>query len=565
MKKLLILVCLAIALILQGGCNDKSSDSSDASSLTKSGRGGNGYGGGQLSTPSGGGGGNGSGGGSVDGPLNDKGSLKGDLFGDLYVILRHQGEDPATVGGQPILTEDFVEYTTEDGDTAIAPTPSHCVQPVASFARWGDIGTPDNLIPLVKTYDATWGRTECEIDPGYFIPPDDGDSDIEEHQWDDPVNGTVTYPNGVLWTDMVQEVHFGRLNIGRAPAHVLQAAFDEAITTINSAKEVRQDASGRLLLVRDIPSATEVDPATGIPVMEEIVKAIDSPRENMALYIKLLKDGHLITPGDERAPIDRSVNGGIPISKLLDLVDGPSKALRPTIDIAKLRAWGLGYLVDVEEKEYETYTDNEGALQVVTPGGCPVGFTCESWTGLLTADGSSASDSDFSMAATFFASAGDKTGTVTIDQLVYMNSILGINKVVGYSDYNDDGTPADGAIDYSAHPVYFDFSLNKGYSRDDTFKSRGNIFLDTDGSWDIGSYTGEVSVLQGGEDSQIWTEDHYFEILTNIPFRSWGLGVNGFPDFKTIATDNIAGFCQEADDDLSVIEFVHTYQIPGLR
>ena len=32
-----------------------------------------------------------------------------------------------------------------------------------------------------------------------------------------------------------------------------------------------------------------------------------------------------------------------------------------------------------------------------------------------------------------------------------------------------------------------------------------------------------------------------------------------------IATENILGFTQQADDDLSVIRFIHTYQIPGLR
>lgn len=31
------------------------------------------------------------------------------------------------------------------------------------------------------------------------------------------------------------------------------------------------------------------------------------------------------------------------------------------------------------------------------------------------------------------------------------------------------------------------------------------------------------------------------------------------------ATDDIAGFTQASDDDLSVIDFVHTYQIPANR
>jgi hypothetical protein len=39
---------------------------------------------------------------------------------------------------------------------------------------------------------------------------------------------------------------------------------------------------------------------------------------------------------------------------------------------------------------------------------------------------------------------------------------------------------------------------------------------------------------------------------------------NGLPN-QDQATENILGFTQQSDDDLSVIRFIHTYQIPGLR
>ncbi len=81
--------------------------------------------------------------------------------------------------------------------------------------------------------------------------------------------------------------------------------------------------------------------------LDNVFKAIDSPLENLALYVKLMKDGHLVTPGDERVPIDRSEKGGIPLWKMLELSDGSSSALRPTIDIVNLEGFGLGSLVDV--------------------------------------------------------------------------------------------------------------------------------------------------------------------------------------------------------------------------
>ncbi len=110
-----------------------------------------------------------------------------------------------------------------------------------------------------------------------------------------------------------------------------------------------------------------------------VKKAIDSPLENVALYVKLMQDGHLVTPADEREPIDRSKNGGIPIWKMLELEDGPADAaLRPTIDIAKMRDLkegypvdGLGSLVDVEDVDYLTYyqcVDVDG--EISTPCMC---------------------------------------------------------------------------------------------------------------------------------------------------------------------------------------------------
>ena len=47
-------------------------------------------------------------------------------------------------------------------------------------------------------------------------------------------------------------------------------------------------------------------------------------------------------------------------------------------------------------------------------------------------------------------------------------------------------------------------------------------------------------------------------------FDNIGRGSNAFPNYQT-AADNILGFTQQADDNLSVIKFIHTFQIPELR
>lgn len=132
------------------------------------------------------------------------GTMKGDLYGDLWVILRDEN-------GVPILSEDgFVQPVDADG----------------------------NPIPL----------------------------DEEGHPVDE---------------SLVQEVEFGRLNVGRAPDRVTGRAYDEAMATLDSGTQVFLDETGRLTV--------ELDDGT--------TKTIDSPIENLALYITLMTEGYI--PGLE--------------------------------------------------------------------------------------------------------------------------------------------------------------------------------------------------------------------------------------------------------------------------
>jgi hypothetical protein len=61
----------------------------------------------------------------------------------------------------------------------------------------------------------------------------------------------------------------------------------------------------------------------------------------------------------------------------------------------------------------------------------------------------------------------------------------------------------------------------------------------------------------------VWVE-YAAPILSYVPFRALGVDDQGFPN-NTIATRDIAGFAQGADDNLHLIGFVHTYQIPANR
>jgi len=136
------------------------------------------------------------------------GTKKGDLYGDLWVILRDEN-------GVPILTEEgFVQPIDENGDP----------------------------IPL----------------------------DEEGHPVDE---------------DAVQEVELGRMNVGRSPGKVTDRAYDEAMATLDSATNVFLDETGRLTVTIENEDGTVTE------------KTIDSPIENLALYVTLMKEGYI--PGLE--------------------------------------------------------------------------------------------------------------------------------------------------------------------------------------------------------------------------------------------------------------------------
>jgi hypothetical protein len=138
------------------------------------------------------------------------GTRQGDIYGDLWVIVRDEN-------GVPIL------YVWEDG------------QPVQS---------PDGFPQPIAA-------------DGSLIPLDAEGKPIDE--------------------SLVQEVDLGRLNIGRSPTKVSEKAYDAAIDTLNSATSISLDTAGRFV----------------VTLSDGTVKTIDSPLENLALYVTLMDQGYL--------------------------------------------------------------------------------------------------------------------------------------------------------------------------------------------------------------------------------------------------------------------------------
>jgi hypothetical protein len=108
-----------------------------------------------------------------------------------------------------------------------------------------------------------------EIGGNYYVQPvDEFGNPLELNE-----EGELVDP------EAADEVEFGRLNIVRAPQGVLDAGFNEALRALADADEVILDFCGRL-------TAISRDPDTGAAI---IIKTIDSPRENLAIFQYLMK------------------------------------------------------------------------------------------------------------------------------------------------------------------------------------------------------------------------------------------------------------------------------------
>jgi hypothetical protein len=145
-------------------------------------------------------------------------------------------------------------------------------------------------------------------------------------------------------------VEIGRLNVGRSPIHVLDRRLDEAVKNINDADSISLDASGRLVLTVD---------------GEE--KTIDSPLENLALYVTLMNTGTIPGVTDtSKFPEDLAhlVDGTLTMDDVLAAASFLAGATDKTVPISVDKVayinliLGLeGNLTDQLGNEYVDFTD----------------------------------------------------------------------------------------------------------------------------------------------------------------------------------------------------------------
>lgn len=227
-------------------------------------------------------------------------------------------------------------------------------------------------------------------------------------------------PEGAL----LIEVDFGRLDIVRSPETVLDQALDEVLLAMSQGDRFTQDFCGRLSIWNG----------------DVLVKTIDSPRESMAIYREIMRNG-----------------GG----------------------------WGD-----------------------------------------LSSIGSSINSLD--LAAASFAAGSDKTGTIMIDEVEYVNAMLKIP-----------GTLLD-----ELGKEYFNYG-GFGYSKQAAFGSKMIQFL----VWNNVYYPVDENGDSEGPVFSVWQ-------IFDDPSVQY-LGINPRPEFRLRDEGNVAGFTAAADDAVQVLEFVH--------
>ncbi|HSQ40475.1 MAG TPA: hypothetical protein VLM78_09975, partial [Anaerolineales bacterium] len=246
-----------------------------------------------------------------------------------------------------------------------------------------------------------------------------------------------------------------------------------AIKSMNSASAMDLDPAGRIMLF-----------------IGDKWKTIDAPAENLALYIKLMQEGHWITT--DTSPV---VRGGPPDGSGPPEGDGPSAEDRPV-----LSAQAIDLLAAIG---YENLGDVNNVLN----------------------------NHDMLMAASLLSAAADKTGTMTLDKLIYINSIFGINQLGTLSG------EVEGITYFDFRNFMYDRQAVYGQQRRsmECYPSPGNGFI-----W----------VLRPADSTGFLWESACMNILAEVRH------------IRGDEVSNVRGFVQAADDALQVIEYIHNYRVP---
>lgn len=391
----------------------------------------------------------------------------GDLFGDLVHILRAEGT------GQPILQKAWVSL--KGGEYGYA----YC--PVA-------VDVDGKELPFAApVWDEAQGRwvESCDVDPSRAA-------------------------------EVVPVDYFGRLSGGRTKERNIRMHLDEVIANIKMAQLVSREATGRLMLGSDCTPGADGKLAPSTCSW----KAVDSPQENIALYQRILKYGHLQTDPREVDPAHGDPNAPTSYRPALDAADR-AKFLPPVTTLLP------------------------ACSDPVPSGDAP--WACAQ-PERLTSD-------DFMLAAGTLGAAADKRGSVTADLVQYMNRIIRVGLKTEYTLPAVDLLPAL----YRASPHNPESGETEGtlYEGSSALPAPANEqFMNF--AWvdyvRLNWFNTVIPVIKP-LNSMTWLYDPRVPLMKYLEFAnpSWVSGSSNL---------GITGFVRATNDSLRTTEFFHNYAVP---
>lgn len=364
-----------------------------------------------------------------------------------------------------------------------------------------------------------WGECGLETMPTGVLPLPACVFDPEAY---DPcaVYGTEADPSFV---NQLQTVSFGRGSVSRSPPSVIDSSYAEALKAINLA--VPEQCDGGLAITKDPAGRIMLCLATATDPVSYAWKTIDSPLENLGLYRAAMTNGCL-------SPIDGVVVGE----------EGQTITVTTALsDTAKgfLGAASLGHLVCADDTQPEEPTKP-----------------------------------DMLSAAIFIGAAADKFYPVTLDQIINLNTYLGVNAytyqrsgkerilTVTYFPFEDLGGPGGWfaytlGADACVSPTNADLLVAVGGN----FQPQTiDVFGSTPPGVDLRGPNGvPITVCRGGGPLQ--------DLGENVVCDDPGDGAN--PVYGS-ENDGIFGcgganwFAQAAEDARKTIWYLHNYEVPEL-
>jgi len=401
-----------------------------------------------------------------------------------------------------------------------------------------------------------------------------------------------------LATDYLDRVvavdYFGRLNGGRTKERNHRMHFDEVISNINQSERIQLDPTGRLMMGDSCVEGGDC-----------LWSTIDSPMESMALYVRMMKYGHL---GTDPYEVDTWAKG--------DPKMGPQ--FHPALteaDFAKLADAGLDFLLPRKnEKQCWDYNDTEsftdlngngvwdaaepfidinkdGLFNPVYPRPEPFTdldgdgvwddaepFTDSNGNGVpdaftyLCASPDSLDGEDFNFASVLLGAAANKTSIITVDLVQYLNRILKITQQTQHTEATLDTLPAlyrdcwASAVDpldppeegELVDPEYLDCNI---YAADDTIpgyeyypdvQERFMDFADSKYKRSDRADAKADLILEVEGSPGAWN------LSVGTSLAEWVL----IPNPADPAHKDVHNFVDAASDAVRAIEFFHNYAVP---